>query len=231
MTDLTEQDITRLAAGIRTAGELLEAHGTRALIALDSWTTGPRSANLDPTARGWTHETVDFPEGETVVQVPSDPTGETVVDEHALADFHTEYLELLERVDADCYRLRVLLKLAVPQATSASPAKPETHAELILAGWCISCHRDNRYCEPVAMNPDGTRRHRAFCLWCARFMAERRRELEGALETVTGKEKKRIRAELKKPPEMPPLELVKAHHAGQRITQPMLERALARHAS
>lgn len=230
MTRPSLQEINRVAAGVRLAGELLEAHGTRALVVAEQWAAGPVSANLEPV-RGHRSESMVLQpgSGKVVVPIPADPTGEEAVgDTDPDRHLHAELVQLVARLDADAYRLRVILRATNPHATGLLLAKPETPAEVSLAGWCVSCHRDGAYCEPVAMRPDGTRRYRDFCNWCGEFQAQRMSLAWTVIESLPGKEKKDAKKRLKAGLGLPPLELVKARHEGRRVTQRMVEASVAK---
>lgn len=212
----SEQELSRIAASIRLTGELLEANGSRAIHATASWSSGPRSANLDPDAGGWQYDE----EGEPI---PNDTTGEQALRGDPYTATNNRLVSLVLLADQINGELRKLLYAACPQNTMPESFDPDTPAQVSAAGWCVSCHRDNGYCEPVSMRPDGTRRYRDFCTWCGEFVAQQERLRKAA---QTGAKRKKKKGEGTVP--LPPIELVQARHRGDRITQQMVDRALGR---
>lgn len=212
----SEQELNRIAASIRLTGELLEANGSRAVHATASWSSGPRSANLDPDAGGWQYDEAGEP-------IPNDTTGEQALRGDPYTNGSERLISYVVLADQINGELRRMLYAACPQNTMPESFDPDTPAQVSAAGWCVSCHRDSGYCEPVSMRPDGTRRYRDFCTWCGEFVAQQERLRKA---TQTGKRKKKKDGTVP----LPPIELVQARHRGDRITQQMVDRALGRHA-
>lgn len=221
MDSLNEQEICRIAASVRLTGELLEANGTRALKATEGWGRGPRSASLESSTSDRYEIVHQGTPDEFSARVPSDTVGEAALTPDPYETTRTTLAALIIQADDINLQLRRILYAACPQNTQPASFDPDTPAQISAAGWCISCHRDSGYCEPVAMRPDGTRRYRDFCIWCGEFIATQER-------LTTAKKKK---AKKKTGAPLPPLELVKARHRGDRITQQMVDRALTRKAS
>lgn len=189
----SHQELNRIAASIRLTGELLEANGSRALHATNSWAAGPRSANLDPNAGGWQYDE----EGEPV---PNDTTGEQAMRGDPLVHTNERLVSLIlmsDRVNSD---LRSILYAACPQNTMPDSFDPDTPAQISAAGWCVSCHRDQGFCEPVSMRPDGSRRYRDYCTGCGNFKAAHGIE--------------------------PPLKILKLRHEGRRVSARDVEAAV-----
>lgn len=155
MSDITDDDTPRIASVVRSAGELLDAHGPLTLkLALD-WKRGLRSPNLDPDSGGWRYETIVNAEGkDEVVPIPSDATGEAAIAFDELDGLYDELQTLLRRVEADAARLRNIIAAAVPPTAGLSVVDP--------VDWC-SNHLRVEMCEP---------RHRGdLCRWCYDFKA------------------------------------------------------------
>lgn len=217
----SEQEITRIAASIRLTGELLEANGSRAVHATASWLPGPRSANLDPDAGGWRYEEITNPDGSTdMMPIPNDTTGEQALRGDPYTGTNGRLVSLVLLADQINGELRRMLYAACPQNTMPESFEPDTPAQVSAAGWCVSCHRDSGYCEPVSMRPDGTRRYRDYCTWCGTYVAEARKQ-QTAVKTKGKKKKAQTEHAL-----WPPLALVEARHRGRRITQQMVENAM-----
>lgn len=214
MKELSAEDLERIAEQLIETGNLIRQHGKDALRVTEGWKPGAKTANLDPDRGGDRYETVLMPNSigkqiRFMVKVPAnDPTGEAVVAERDVPSdvMNDELVSLLNSVNLDAYNLRVIVKAAVPQGTRVHKVTAETGADVAVAGWCRSCHRDNRYCEPVATRKDGSKRYRDYCNWCGEWAAAHK-----------GQE--------------PPLELVKAKHEGRHITQRMVEQATRKKAS
>lgn len=214
-----QPEMARIAASLRLTGDLLEAHGVRTLAAVEAWAKGPASPPLDPTERG----------------TPPDPDNGIAPDPDR--DTHARLLRILRALDACAYEVRLLVHRANPHLTLL-PVVLETPDEIAAAGWCISCHRDTKddgshWCEPIAERPDGRRRYDRFCNWCGEFQARRATlettVIEPLLERMSGRARKTARRRWKQADRrLPPLELVQARHAGKRVTQAMVDEALAR---
>lgn len=198
------QEMARVAATIKTAGELLNEHGVRALHVTDDWKPGPRSANLDPDSGGWRYDvTIDEKTGkETAWPVPNDRTGEAAMAPDPLENDHATLEALVIQAEDVCGSLVHYLRKAVPNPLTVVPPDEMTPAQISLAGWCVSCWRDHGYHEPVAMRPNGERRYRDHCLWCGEFLAA-----NGVVPTI---------------------DLLEARHRGERISKTMVEAALAK---
>lgn len=215
----SHQELNRIAASIRLTGELLEANGTRALTATASWSSGPRSANLDPDAGGWQYEIIDGPHGPETAPVPNDSTGEQAMRGDPYDATTRRLVSLVLMADKVNHELRKLLYAACPQNTMPDQFEPDTPVQISAAGWCVSCHRDGGYCEPVSMRPDGTRRYRDYCTWCGTYVAEARKQTT----TKTKGKKKKTQTEQAL---WPPIALIEARHRGRRITQQMVDNAM-----
>src|SRR5690606_5034606 len=90
-------EIARLAASLRLTGELLEAHGTRTIAAVATWSAGPRSARLDPTSGG------------------NPPAPDNGVIPDPARDTHERLLHQLRLLDEVAHDVRVTIHRANPQ--------------------------------------------------------------------------------------------------------------------
>jgi hypothetical protein len=181
-----ETDIVRIGQNLQAAGKLLIDHGSRALAVTASWQHGPSTAGGEPVRRS--RET----------PMPAVP-----LEGRDLIALNHELRSLMQRLDLDEHRLRIILRTAVPDGAGKPTSAQKTPAQAAIEGWCRSCFRDHGYLEPIAMRPDGNRKYRDYCNWCGGFKGEYGIE--------------------------PPEQLVEARHRGQRITQPHVAAALAKH--
>lgn len=220
-------DLERLAQGLDEAARLLRDHGKRALEVTEAWEQGPRSAPTEPSG-SWRYEDCTDPscvecpnpEGSTEERLhkhplPSDPTGEAVLVFEAQAAFHAHLVEHANQLDEHAHHVRRIIKSAVPAARTATPVKvDESREEVSRAGWCVSCYRLDKRCEPIATQVNKRTGktetvYADFCWWCGRFVAEWK-DILGAQG-------------------VPPIELVRLHHThGKRVTEAKVIEAMAR---
>lgn len=193
MTRPTVNDLPALAANALATAERLRRDGEVAWARIRSWQTGTRSPSLDPLTRGWRHDSNGEP-------IPNDPTGEAGTQPDDLRHVHDHYVDLLAKYNAIGGELDRLTRQAVPKPVTTSATDS---VDLAADGWCVSCHTDNRFCEPITEDR-GVRVYENLCRWCGTF-----RRTEGVL---------------------PPLELLRARHEGRKVTTLMVRRALARRA-
>lgn len=151
---ITTSDIPRIAAAIRTAGELLEAHGELMLTLTAEWATGAKAANLDPDGRRNRYEDCGDPTCQSCPHaIPTDPTGEAIL--NARTDLHAELRRRLDRILTDAHWLRDtthVLAPIVPPSTMNDPGDL----------WCTH-HIRIGLAEP---------RHRKdLCRYCSDFLA------------------------------------------------------------
>ena len=181
----TRADIPQIAALARLAGELLEAHGHEAWDTTVEWDRGVSAATLTGTSHSGGI---------------SDPTGTvaaTAVDRGRDPQHHRRLRQLLDQL-ATTSRLVVDLLAQTNPALTVRPVHPidESVAD---DGWCISCHRDDRWCEPISSHYSGKK----LCRWCGDFA--------GAHQM------------------MPPLDIIRDRHRGKRITKQRVEQAIQEH--
>lgn len=132
MTTITPEDAPKVAAQIRVAGELMDVHLGLVLSLLADWSAGAKAANLDPNSRGnrW--------DAENEAWIPSDPTGEAML--NARADTAVEAQMRLERMRNDALWWRDMIHVAgVVVPPSTINAKDDL--------WCTRCLRVG-ICEP-----------------------------------------------------------------------------------
>lgn len=156
---ISTDDLPRIAAVTRLAGELLDAHGPLLLELAASWSAGPRAASLEP-AGGWRHEPctdLACPEqGEHSHQVAPDTVGDAATNQpDPIAAVHDELHRRLNRIAADAAWIRDLTTTAVPRLR---------HGDVPDDGdlWCEN-HLAIQVCEP--------RFRGHLCRWCVDFKA------------------------------------------------------------
>ena len=205
MTGISEQDYARIGESLTKLGKRLRDSGSRADYVLGTWRDGPRSPSLQPNG-GRRTEQVVFPEGNEVVDKPSDPTGEAAIADEVRTFLADEWDRLVKGLHIDMDRLHDILDMAVP-----SPVKltddAKTFDQIVAEGYCRSCFRDHGYLEPVAMRPNGQRKYRAYCNWCGEFMAAELAGHPGTLE--------------------PPIELIEQRRLGKRLNRRQIDQAVA----
>lgn len=181
----TRADIPQIAALARLAGELLEAHGHEAWDTTVEWDRGVSAADLTGTSHSGGI---------------SDPTGTvaaTAADRGCDPQHHRRLRQLLDQL-ATTSRLVVDLLAQTNPALTVRPVRPldDTVAD---DGWCISCHRDDRWCEPISDNYTAKK----LCRWCGDFAGA-----HGFL---------------------PPVDILRDRHQGKRITKQRVEQAIHDH--
>lgn len=143
--NVTTADIPRVAAAIRTAGELFEVHGSLMLDLTSDWAQGAKAANLDPDSRGnrWETDEDGFSQ-----PIPADPTGEAVL--HARGDVATELQKRLARLADDSLWLKDMAHVLAP---IVPPSTMNEKNDLwcnhhLRVGMCEPRHRgdDCRFC-------------------------------------------------------------------------------------
>lgn len=99
-------------------------------------------------------------------------------------------------------RIRFLYAEVNRPTIKSLPAKEMQLAQVATEGWCVSCWRDDRWCEPIAKRPTGEPFYKDRCRFCGQWKAEHGQD--------------------------PPLVILQKRHAGQRITQADVEKALGK---
>lgn len=192
----TERDILFTASRMREAAEALERAGLTAWTTMDAWRRGAATANYDPEAGGNRWEEDD--DG-TVWPVPTDPTG----DQALTPEMRLLWQQYRDRLDAALELSDSLIAMvanATPRRKDRIADKERLAAQAGADGWCSSCFRDAGRLEPQAMHPNGTVRYAGSCRWCHDFEQEYGRK--------------------------PPLGLLRKRHAGQRVTEGDIGKAL-----
>lgn len=175
----TRSDIPQIAAILRLAGELLDAHGSEAWDTTIEWDRGVSAQALTGTTSGGG---------------PADPTGNI---SHSEPDHHREFKKLLERIASDAAQITALVNATNPALTTRPTIKlDESVAD---DGWCVSCHRDDRMCEPVSERYSG----KGWCRWCGDW-----HHAHGFL---------------------PPIDILRDRHRGKRISKQRVDEAIRDH--
>lgn len=214
--DAPSNEYERLARALEDTARLWRDYGAKADEVTRGWESGPRSPALEPSG-GARYKPCDEqnPCTDCPHPVPSDPTGEAALEVEELAQRHVQLLAAVKATTNDTYWMRRIVKEAVPAARLAIPAQVnESREELSRAGWCVSCYRVDKRCEPIATQVNKRTGktetvYADFCWWCGRFVAEWR-DILGAQG-------------------MPPIELVRIHHThGKRVTEAKVVEAMAK---
>jgi hypothetical protein len=210
------------AARIRLAGELIDRDGTTAWTTTDDWTYGPRAANTQPSHQNRTDD-----DGYPITL--NDPTGDGAVDPTAGADsYHPELVEALGWLDTAARQL-------VDAARHRTTPEPETIERLL--GWA-----DYLIGLLAVATPHMPIARKELVLaslvdegWCTSCYRDRKyhqpidtkkdgtpyyRDLCKWCGEFKGNHKI-----------LPPIELLDLHHQSRRISPRILEEALRRHRS
>lgn len=174
----TRSDLPRIAAVIRMAGEVLDAHGSYAWDITIDWDRGVKAQAL--TGNGRSSDV-------------SDPTHQTAT-APAEPDHHRTMLELVERMTKDARELTNLINRTNPALT----IRPVHTVDTSVGddGWCVSCHRDDRFCTPISPNYAA----KVLCRWCGDWVGAHRM--------------------------MPPIDILRDRHQNKRITAQRIEEAV-----
>lgn len=217
----------KLARDLEAAARLWRDFGKTAEEVTAGWESGPRSPALEPSGGARYEDCFDpscvecpNPAGEEAERqhkhaVPSDPTGEAVLRPEEFAGRYRKLVAEVAALNDAAYWVRRIVKEAVPAARTSTPARvDESREELSRAGWCVSCYRVDKRCEPVATQVSKRTGNTEtvysdYCWWCGRFIAEWR-DILGAQG-------------------LPPIELVRLHHThGKRVTEAKVIEAMSK---
>lgn len=150
---ITKADVQRVAAAIRTAGELFEVHGELMLQVTADWAAGAKAANLDPNTRGNRWETCDPECPDCPHQVIADPTGDAAL--RARTEMAQDLQRHLEMAVTAAHWLRDAAHVLAP---IVPPSTMNQRDDL----WCTH-HLKVGLCE--------VRHRKDLCRFCADFMA------------------------------------------------------------
>lgn len=194
MTRIDRSDIPRIAEMLVTVGQRLGQTvsrngigvpgGEAAWFAAQEFEPGPRAAAVDP---GGGNRWEEHDDGE-VHPVPADPAGDAATTTDPTSLTFVRYRTLLGWLEDNAADLRDMLgQLLPPQpntrveacSTCGTPRpvlskrrKDLVDADVVAAGYCQSCYRDDRYLEPIQTNRAGQRYYKAHCRWCGGFKAD-----------------------------------------------------------
>lgn len=176
----TRSDISRLAKLLVEAGTRLGQHthrgghpmpvGEAAWFAALEFEQGPKATHPDSGTTGG----------------HGDPTGEAAAGVDGTSLTLAQYRSLLDLADGVAGDLVSLLAKLVPiqpntrvtpcgscgaPRPGAAKRRPDmTAAELVDAGWCKSCYRDDQFLRLIDTRRDtGQRYYRDYCRWCGGF--------------------------------------------------------------
>lgn len=182
-------DYKRLGATLNTLGTMLEHDGARVDSTLSGWATGPQTPEAPPDGAR--------DEEEVIV----DPTRKDDQKHQArAAELHQEYLDAVRKLERQAEVVLRILAVAIPVHPAAlrnvrtGDLDPITAADAAAAGWCMSCWRNEQQMVIIETKKStGLRYYRDYCRWCGAFKAEHKIE--------------------------PPLEILRLHHDGRRISE------------
>ncbi len=182
-------DFVRLGATLSTLGTMLEADGARADVTLSGWALGPQMPEAPP----------DGARDDEEVVVNPDRKDERKHQARA-AELHDEYQRAVRSLERQAETVLRILAVAIPVHPAELRNKrtgdldPITAADAAAAGWCMSCWRNDQQMVIIETKKStGLRYYRDYCRWCGSFKAEHKIE--------------------------PPLEILKLHHDGRRISE------------
>lgn len=190
-------DTVRLGAAASTLGTFLEADGHTLKQRFFDWSQGPQSASAAGERGGGLGEAGEM-----------DRKDEAKRRKRA-GELHDEYVTWLREFDRMVQTGMRFMAVGMPIHPSqlrnqrTGDLDPITPADVAAAGWCASCWRNDHQMVAIEVNKrTGLRYHASLCRWCAGVRAAHKID-------------------------MPPLEMVKLHHAGRRISVQAMETAVA----
>lgn len=132
---------------------------------------------------------------------PSDDDLQARADDRQASRYATELRQLLQQHTDLNHRLHRLQQIGFPP----NPVQVGKHmqaAQIAAEGWCVSCWRNDRTCNPIALRASGQPYYRDRCRPCGEWHAEHGQD--------------------------PPLSILQKRHQGTRVTQKDVEKALGR---
>lgn len=195
MTTIGRSEIPRLAELLVEVGQRLGSTVTRegrpmaggeaAWFAAQEFEPGPRAHTTDPGGGNrWERDEAT----DEVFPVATDTTGDTAVRRDPTALAFVRYRALLGQLEDLGHEVRDLLgQLLRPQpntrveacSTCGTPRpviskrRQDVEAnDVVKAGWCGSCYRDDKYLQPIQTRPSGEPYYRTYCRWCGGFKAD-----------------------------------------------------------
>lgn len=165
MTKPTDNlDLTRL---LHKAADVWAQHGPKMLQRTDEW------RHADDALLTLPDDGSDEEADENRRQLRTEVDRRDRMDSVQAGRYYDELSALVQRMEDDARRLTRLREIILPPGGRLLP-KIIQRAEVASEGFCVSCHRDNNWCEPVWEG-----RSRDGCQWCARW-----RTSEGAWPPV-----------------------------------------------
>lgn len=147
-------DLTRL---LHRAADLWAQDGAKMLQRTDTWRKADDALLVRPD------DGSDDEQDEARRSSRSDVDDRDRMEQAQASRYYGELTTLVDRMEADARRLKRLHEIICPpKGKRVSPLVQP--AELVSAGLCVSCHRDQSWCEPVWEG-----RSRDGCQWCARW--------------------------------------------------------------
>lgn len=131
---------------------------------------------------------------------PSDRDLEDRLGDRVASRYHAELRQILERQVNDMERLSRLREILFPPQPLKIAGKHMLAAQIATEGWCVSCWRNDRTCNPIALRPTGEPYYKDRCRPCGEWQAEYGQD--------------------------PPMSILKLRHDGRRVTQADVDEAL-----
>lgn len=133
---------------------------------------------------------------------PTDRDIEDRVGDRAASKYHDEVLTTIARVRADLARLLRIADLVDPPAAITLKSGQLQIAQVAAEGWCVSCWRNDKTCNPIALRPNKQPYYKDRCRPCGEWKHEHGQD--------------------------PPMSILAMRHAGRRVTTADVAMATAR---
>lgn len=156
-TDQQIRSVSAQAVRWRDAADLWAREGAQMLAVSAAWEK-PRDDLLRPS------DGADEDQDQKRREARSDRDRNDAVRDAQASTYRDELARILKRVDADLGRLERLHEILCPDQPERLRNRDLLAVQVAADGWCVSCHRDNAYCEPVWKD-----RSRDGCQWCTKW--------------------------------------------------------------
>lgn len=103
---------------------------------------------------------------------PSDRDLQDRLMDRAASRYHAEVKATIDRMRQDGARLVRLMEIVNPAPAVTLKAGQMQLAQVASEGWCVSCWRNDRKCEPIAKRPTGEPYYKDLCRGCGEWKAE-----------------------------------------------------------
>jgi hypothetical protein len=120
--------------------------------------------------------------------------------DRAASRYHAELQAIVREMHDRAARIVRIAGFVMPPPPVVLRQGQMLNAQVANEGWCVSCWRNDKRCEPIALRPSGEPYYKDLCRPCGEWKAEH--------GTV------------------PPLSILRLRHDGRRVTQKDVENAL-----